>query len=47
MAWIIPLLNVSFLERPVPRPLPRELIDYLVAWCPEHQQYHFVIVEAS
>ena len=45
MAWLIPLLNVSILERPLPRPLPRELMDYFVAWCPVHQQYHFVVVE--
>ena len=42
----IPLLNVSILDRPIPRPLPRELVDYFIGWCPVHQRYHFVAVEA-
>lgn len=39
------VLNVSLLERPIPRPLPRELVGYVVVWIPEEQRYRFIVVE--
>ena len=38
-------LNLSILERPIPRPLPRQLACYLILWIPHYQQYRFIIVE--
>ncbi len=47
MASVTLLLNVFLLERPLPRPLPRELAGYEAIWVPEKQQYFFIVVETS
>jgi len=43
----MPLLNVSIMERPIPRPLPRELVGYLAIWIPLEQRYRFIILETE
>lgn len=38
-------INTSLLLRPVPRPLPRQMVGYVAFWNPQAQAYLWVVLE--